>query len=362
MAGSFADLVRVDVVTDDAAAPRARPVDDAVTAALGAWLIGALFADGWAHLNVSELESFFTPWHLALYGSLAALAGWVGWLGRRHGAGRFRQPVGYGLGATGAAVFAVGGVADLAWHEVFGIETGVDALVSPSHLVLFAGAMLILTSPLRSAWWGRSEPSDAVAGSAGIPGIASLVLATALAAFFLGYAVVFATADATQSLVEIPHGQPGHEEAELPPSLGLSRYLITTALLVIPLLLLYRRGPIPFGATTTLVAAVAWLSAAIVDLPPAVVGGAAGVTVAAAVADALLVSLDRRRGASARNRLVIAGALLPALLWPGHLLGLALADRIGWPVELWSGVTVLTVLGGAALGLLVEPARRMARP
>src|SRR6266511_1338166 len=91
MTGTLADLVRADLAAEPAAAPVASPGQDAFTVALGAWLIGALFADGWAHLNAPELESFFTPWHLALYSGFAALAGWIGWLGRRHGAGRFRS-------------------------------------------------------------------------------------------------------------------------------------------------------------------------------------------------------------------------------------------------------------------------------
>lgn len=40
---------------------------DLVTSLLGVWLVGAVFSDGSAHFNVPELESFFTPWHLALY-------------------------------------------------------------------------------------------------------------------------------------------------------------------------------------------------------------------------------------------------------------------------------------------------------
>src|SRR6266540_1124519 len=83
MTGTLADLVRADLAAEPAAAPVASPGQDAFTVALG--------ADGWAHLNAPELESFFTPWHLALYSGFAALAGWIGWLGRRHGAGRFRS-------------------------------------------------------------------------------------------------------------------------------------------------------------------------------------------------------------------------------------------------------------------------------
>ena len=39
---------------------------DMVTELLGLWLLLAVFLDGWAHLNVPGLETFFTPLHAAL--------------------------------------------------------------------------------------------------------------------------------------------------------------------------------------------------------------------------------------------------------------------------------------------------------
>src|SRR6266487_5419050 len=43
------------------------PAEDAVTATLGALLVGGSLADAWAHTNIlNELESFFTPWHALL--------------------------------------------------------------------------------------------------------------------------------------------------------------------------------------------------------------------------------------------------------------------------------------------------------
>lgn len=75
-----------------------------VTALIGLWLVGAVFSDGWAHFNVPELESFFTPWHLALYAGFAVIAVWVGllaWRGRRPGTVPLEwMPYGY-RGAVG---------------------------------------------------------------------------------------------------------------------------------------------------------------------------------------------------------------------------------------------------------------------
>lgn len=37
------------------------------------------------------------------------------------------------------------------WHSRFGIEAGIEALLSPTHLVLALGGMLMVSGPLRAA-------------------------------------------------------------------------------------------------------------------------------------------------------------------------------------------------------------------
>ena len=66
--------MHIDLATP--AALRTTPRQDAITLALGAWLVLGVFADGWAHFSVPSLESFFTPWHGALYSGLAVTIGW----------------------------------------------------------------------------------------------------------------------------------------------------------------------------------------------------------------------------------------------------------------------------------------------
>ncbi|MCA1706444.1 MAG: hypothetical protein LC808_25545 [Actinobacteria bacterium] len=170
---------------------------DAVTLALGAWLVLGVFADGWAHFTVPNLESFFTPWHGALYSGLAATVGWFvllalpGWRAGRSLVGAL--PTGYQQGAAGAGLFGLGGIGDMAWHQVFGVETGIDALLSPTHLLLFAGGLLILTSPLRARWSAeRLGPADRWVATG------SATLATALA----GFAVIYTSAFAAPRPVE----------------------------------------------------------------------------------------------------------------------------------------------------------------
>src|SRR5262245_17164104 len=57
----------------EARRPRATRLDWAVGVTSG-WLVGGFWLDGWAHHAVPQLETFFTPWHAALYSGFLALA------------------------------------------------------------------------------------------------------------------------------------------------------------------------------------------------------------------------------------------------------------------------------------------------
>jgi hypothetical protein len=106
--------------------------------------------------------------HALLYSGFAACAGWMGWqawrrqirvdgppdslpgrqFARWDGA---RVPVGYGLGLVGSVLFLAGGVGDMIWHVLLGIEVGIDALYSPTRMQGMAAILvsnLILLGPL----------------------------------------------------------------------------------------------------------------------------------------------------------------------------------------------------------------------
>lgn len=335
---------------------------DAVSLFIGAWLIGGVFADGWAHFNVPGLESFFTPWHAVLYGGLLANVLWLAWLGRqglRPGRGLRRVfPQGYGLGAVGSAVFAFGGLADMGWHMIFGVEAGLDALLSPTHLVLLAGGLLILTSPLRARLGNAGSRSRAAQWVA----TGSTALATALAAFFLIYTSVFAEPSPVRPFHTVAEDDPAHDAIELPAVAGLAGYLVTTALLVIPVLILLRHNRLPLGGVTVLVTVTAWLSATVTDFPPGAVAGALGATAGAMVADPVVGRLAAI--SSTPWPLLASGTVLPLATWSGQLIGIAAGPGLGWTVELWSGVIVLSTAIGALLGWLsgTNQARPLRRP
>ena len=327
---------------------RATRGQDAVTVAIGLWLIGGLFSDGWAHHNVPELEGFFTPWHAGLYFGLLLAGTWFGWLGRGGGRRWYRRvPAGYGWGVVGIGVFAAGGLADMAWHLAFGVEAGIDALVSPSHLVLLTGGLLILTSAVRSRWEAGDIASPVAMGA--------LTLVTALVSFFLLYVSEFTAHAPTIEFRALPEGHPEHTASELPATAGLGGFLITTALLVMPLVWTWQRGRAPRGLLTMLVALTSWLAAAVVDLDRAAVFGAAGATMGALVGEFALDWLENRRlPRRLRVPALAAAAIVPT--WTAHMASLAVGVGLAWPVELLAGAVILSGLAAAALGGLAVSA------
>lgn len=333
---------------------RASRRQDTVTVLIGAWLVAGLFSDGWAHHNVPQLEGFFTPWHGVLYAGLGLAGAWFAWLGRAGGTRWWRSlPAGYGWGAVGLGVFAVGGLADMGWHLAFGVESGVDALLSPSHLVLLVGGLLILSSAVRSRW-GAADTDSLVA-------MGALTLVTALVAFFLLYVSEFVANAPTVDFRRLPEGHPEHTASELPATAGVGGFLLTTALLVVPMALVWRRGRAPRGQLVLLVAVTAWLSAAVVDLAETAVTGAAGATLGALVGEVLVAWTESRAlPAHLRAPALAVAAMTP--VWVVHIAALAWGVGLTWPVELWSGVVVLSALAAAALGWLAAPAPSPAAP
>jgi len=153
---------------------------DWLIAALSAWMIGGIHLDAWAHHQFA-VETFFTPWHGVLYSGFLALAlVLVGAFVQHVLAGyRWQQamPVGYELSLWGVVIFLAGGVGDLAWHTLFGIEVNIEALLSPSHLLLAVGGALLVTGPLRAAWM---RPAVDPGWVALLPALVSIALLLAL--------------------------------------------------------------------------------------------------------------------------------------------------------------------------------------
>ena len=240
-----------------------------------------LFVDGWAHNNLDQIETFFTPWHALFYSGFTATALWIAWLVARQrppaGPGARRSRRGYGGAVAGVIVFGIGGVGDWLWHTIFGIEVSIDALLSPTHLVLLTGMLLIFSGPLRSAWADPVEPE-------GLRSFLAPLLAATLSASLLTFFFMYASGLNTDmpGMLYFPETDFNWEWV----ALGVISILWTTLLLVGPMVFLMRRWTPPFGSFTLMFGVVGVLMASIfafeapLDIvPPLVAGLAADVIV-----------------------------------------------------------------------------------
>ncbi len=346
------------LVTD---APARTPTSyrtDLVTALLGGWFTIGLFLDAWAHNNVPRLETFFTPWHAVFYSGFAATAAWIVWTCRSQLLAERRDlralPPGYRGALIAVAGFALSAGGDLTWHTVFGIEQNINILFSPTHLGLVASMLVIVTTPLRSAWADRSLPAAPGFGRL-FPALLSLAFAGTLVLLFLQYA---------NAIVYRPAGVVlGLSSVDSPTTARLvTSIFVTNLVLVAPLLTLARRWELPFGTAISTYTAAAALSGAIGalrNLPTvlAIVLSGVLVDVIARVLRPGTGSLPRYRGFAALAGLVtwivyIATAYATA--------GPVQAGDTGHPegvVELYTGVPVVQALAALLLAVLLVPGR-----
>jgi len=166
---------------------------DWLMAALAALVMVGVIQDGWAHAHGLVDQSFFTPWHAILYscmGISGAVLAATGIRNLRRGYPWQRGlPRGYWTSAIGVLVFASGGVFDLFWHTLYGIETDITGLISVSHLWLALGGALLFAGPIRSIASRYDETTGGwkVAG----PLILCAFSLVTLLGFFTQYASLF---------------------------------------------------------------------------------------------------------------------------------------------------------------------------
>ena len=319
--------------------------EDLVTGWCSLLVVLGLYLDGWNHngLQGDATRPFLTPWHALLYAGFAGTAAWILTQGQRRGAWSLQAvPAGYRLALTGIGLAIVAVAGDALWHLLYGEEQGLAQMVAPFHLVLFAGACLLVSATLRAAWSGPS--------SARVPGLPafwpvllSTTLVVATVAFFFQQVSPMVSWRQPALAGPLPAGT-----MQLYGLLGL---LLHNLLFVAPVLLLLQRWQTPLGTFTVLAGSVALLLATQTELGlvglvgAAVLGGAA-----ADVAVSLLRPSPQRRWA-ARAVAVIA----PAVYWSAHFALLRAGYGVGWEPQLLLGSVVWASLSGLTLALLMWP-------
>ncbi|HEY0757095.1 MAG TPA: hypothetical protein VGD98_24290 [Ktedonobacteraceae bacterium] len=330
------------------------------------WWLGGLFIDGWAHSNIPQLETFFTPWHAVFYSGFLAVAATLivkGLQNLREMAisangsapslvtlvrdslpgNRWVKaiPVGYELSALGLAIFVVSGLGDMTWHIVLGIERGTEALLSPTHLGLALGLGLALSGPARAAWRRRGNfTSWRELG----PALLSLTFTFSLLTFFTPYA---------SALIDLWPISDGSSSA----SRGISDILVTTALTMGIMLLTLRRWRLPFGTFTFMLGLNGALMSVfsphslVVSFPTGLLGGLA--------ADLLYRFLQPEVAEPATVRLF--AFLVPLVFYILYFVDLMIVgpllfgSGIIWSAPFWAGAPVIAGVVGFLLSYIMIP-------
>ena len=312
------------------------------------WILAGLFLDGWAHTNIPEtIDSFFTPWHLTLYSGLVASIAVLGitYLSNlRKGYTWLRAlPPAYMRSVLGAIIFVVAGNLDFIWHSLFGFEENVEALVSPSHLSLAVGGVLMISGPLRLAW-ERSRSGD---NKIPWPALLSLFTVLGVFTFFTSFSSAFAH----------PHlviGEVPAADTYLWDTTLISYVLIPSALLMGFILTAILRWKLPLGSLTLLIAGNSLLLFVMTwsysrDYWQVLIAALLGGILADVLLHVLQPSPERVKA------LRWFSFLVPAMLFLLYFLSLILTHGIWWNSNMWLGMIFFSGMTGLGLSWLAVP-------
>lgn len=322
---------------------------DLTAALLSLWILAGLYLDGSAHHHIPDLiETFFTPWHAVLYSGFAASAGLLlitQWRNVSKGySWTHSLPKGYLLSLLGAVIFLFSGGADFLWHEAFGFEVGLEALVSPSHLALAVGGLFIISGPLRAALHRSSEQS--VNGWRELlPAVLSLLGILSVLTFFTGdFAVI--------TYPNLMVNRPPVDNTFLYDIQALASVLIPSALLIGVILFAIRHWTLPPGSLTLLIVGnsllMTWFHLKEVYLYPQVLVAVLLAGLAADVLYRLLTPSPVRVGA-----LRLFTFSVPAILFALFFVILITTAGTWWSVHLWTGSVFLAGVVGLLLSYLI---------
>jgi hypothetical protein len=309
---------------------------------LAAYFVGGLYLDGWAHTHGKVDQSFFTPWHAALYsGQLLMVIILVGVLVRNVWRGatlREALPRGYNLSLVGVLLWFIGGPGDLIWHTLFGIEESVEALYSPTHLLLALGLTLAVSGPLRAAYHRSVDemrrPIDQ------LPMILSLTFTLSVVTFFIMIAHPISNLWGT--------GWSDYSDE----ARGVAGIMLDAALLTGAVLLIVRQWKLAPGALTIVFTINAILMGFLFAGPHPTTFVIAR-ALAGVIADLLRWWL--KPAVTRPTALRAFATLVPMVIFALYFLAAQLSVTISWTIHLWAGSIVIAGAIGFLLSLLVAP-------
>jgi hypothetical protein len=285
--------------------------------------------------------TFFTPWHAVLYSAYlvnAIVLVSVLLINRSRGYSWLKAlPDGYGLSLLGVPLFLLAGGGDLLWHTLFGIEEGIDPLLSPTHLLLALGGLLIVSGPLRACWQRASQKHS---WSTLLPAVLTLGVLLGIFSFFTSFAH---PAVETNLMTSFPY-------TEEKGSWGAASVLLQSAILSGVVLFALRRWHLPPGALTVMLTLNTTLISFFQDEYSLIIA----TLLAGAILDLLYWRLQP--STTRLDALRLFAFAFPIIYNLCFFATIMLAHgNITWTVHLWMGVTIMSGVAGLLLSYLMTP-------
>jgi hypothetical protein len=327
---------------------------DVLVGIVGLWLAAGFLWDSWAHLHVA-IETFFTPYHAIFYSAMVAGTLVLAVFARRNFTLGFTGfdalPAAYQSALWGIPIFFAGGIGDLIWHTFFGVEDRVEAVTSPTHLIIGVGVLLVAGAPIRSALQQRTLLTTL---RSQLPLL--FALATWLEFIHLGTAYAFDPGAAR--LYAPPDGVAYGPDYFTNTSFVLFKTGSGIAIVMLQSLVLMgvcvwtvARFSLRPGALTIMFVLGNAMIAATLTNDTAILATYLAMSVAAGATGDLIVA----RLHPSRSRPVafgLFGALVPGVYYGTYFLFTALTGGVWWSWTLTMGAIVWAMLCGLALTLL----------
>lgn len=327
---------------------------DILVGIVGLWLAAGFLWDSWAHLHVA-IETFFTPYHAIFYSAMVAGTIILAVFARRNFAlgftGLDMLPAAYQSALWGVPIFFAGGVGDLIWHTFFGVEDRVEAVTSPTHLIIGVGVLLVAGAPIRSA---LSQRAVLTTLRSQLPLL--FALATWLEFIHLGTAYAF---DPGAAMIYAPPDGVAYGPDYFTNTTfvlfktgsGIAIVILQSLMLMGVCVWTVTRFKLAPGALTILfVLGNGMIAATLTNDTPILATYLAMSVVAGLTGDLLVARLHPSRARPVAFSLF--GALVPGVYYGTYFLVTALTGGVWWSWTLTLGAIVWSMLCGLALTLL----------
>lgn len=308
------------------------------------WFWIGIFLDGWAHNHIQNMDTFFSPWHAVFYSGFLATATVLlspFFLNLSKGNKiTSAVPSGYGISLIGLIIFGVAGLMDLGWHTAFGFEQSIDALLSPTHLLLAVGGGFIISGVIRS---GLNRPEKQLFIYQ-LPMIIAVSYLLSLLGDLTQYSNPLVWPYASTTLMD---GTNVWRSTFIRQSVGAAGMLLHTAFSISLLLtLLYRNRLLP-GAITIIFTINAGLLSFMKDRYEFILP----IFLAGILSDMVLMFV-RSKNKQFYSFFLFA-TVVPIIYNSAYMGALFLTSRVWWSVHFWVGSIIACGIIGFLLNLLI---------